>query len=151
MNAEAIAERLAPAETLESRAEAKWLVAPELDARSMAQLMLDNGSRFVTLTVVPDDDGFRFIYHWDVEDALLNVTTRLASNVATSIADIWPAADWVEREARDYYGIQFENRAETPPLMLQDDDEPGLFTRTCTVTGDPANTDWSDGLVADGS
>ena len=121
------------------------MTIPDFDVRSMAQLMIENESRFVTLTVIPEGDGFRFIYHWDVEGELLYVTTPIAGNVATSIVDIWPAADWVEREVRDYYAVEFAGRAETPPLMLQDGDEPGLFSRTDEHRRrDPAETGWSD-------
>jgi NADH:ubiquinone oxidoreductase subunit C len=144
MNASAIASRLSSTAKRERRADAEWMTIPDLDVRAMAQLMLENESRFVTLTVIPEGDGFRFIYHWDVEGELLCVTTPIAGNVATSIVDIWPAADWVEREVRDYYAVEFSGRAETPPLMLQDGDEPGFFNRTCEISDDPAKTGWSD-------
>jgi Ni,Fe-hydrogenase III component G len=145
MDAKAIAEKLGKATSHEQRHDGLWLTIPDIDVRAMAQLMIDNECRFVTMTALPDGDGLRFIYHWDVEGALLNVSVPLVNNVAMSIADILPAADWIEREARDYYAVEFEGRSETPPLMLRDDDEPGLFSRTDDICrdADPADIGWS--------
>ena len=146
MNAEAIADRLGTATEHERRSDGEWLTVPDLNVRAMARLMLDNESRFITLTAIPEDEAYRFVYHWDVEGIVLNVTTRVVDGRATSMADIWPAADWVEREVRDYYALEFEGRAETPTLMLRAGDRPGLFSRTSEMgrDKDPADTGWSD-------
>ena len=145
MNADAIAALLGAATEHEHHRDGDWLTVPELDVRATARLMLDNESRFITLTAIPEGDAYRFVYHWDVEDVVVNVTTRITGGQATSMADIWPAADWVEREIRDYYALEFVGRAETPTLMLRDGDEPGLFSRTDAMgrDTDPSDTDWS--------
>jgi NADH-quinone oxidoreductase subunit C len=38
-----------------------------------------------------------------------------------SIASIYPAADWHERETRDMFGIVFEGHPNLVPLLLPDD------------------------------
>jgi NADH:ubiquinone oxidoreductase subunit C len=146
MNAEMIAERLGTPDALQRRSTGDWLVVPDLDVRAMAELLLAGESRFITLTVIPEGQRFRFVYHWDVDGVLLNIVTHLDDRSAVSIADILPAADWVEREVRDYYAIEFSGRSETPTLMLQEGDEPGLFTRTTKLgrDADPADIGWSD-------
>jgi Ni,Fe-hydrogenase III component G len=145
MDAKTIADKLGKATSHENRSDGIWLTIPDLDVRAMAQLMIDNESRFVTMTAVPQTDGLRFIYHWDVDNVLLNVSVPIVNGVAMSIADILPAADWIEREARDYYAVEFEGRSETPTLMLRDGDQPGLFSRTVGMCrdADPADIDWS--------
>lgn len=35
-----------------------------------------------------------------------------------SVAGIWPAAEWYEREARDLYGVSFEGNPDGAPLLL---------------------------------
>ena len=47
-----------------------------------------------------------------------------------TIADIYPGADWAERETRDYFAVEFEGRDSTPPLMLRDTDRPGILLET---------------------
>jgi len=99
--------------------------------------------RLITLTAVPDSTGaYRVIYHWDVDGVVVNISVLVAGGRIASIADILPAADWVEREIRDYYALEFGGRAETPTLMLREGDEPGLFSRTCELGNecDPAET-----------
>ena len=151
MNAEAILHLLDTDAVLEQRSDGYWATLPDLDVHAMAELMLANGVRFITLTAMPDaSGGLRVMYHWDVEDALLNISTTVTGGSIPTISDILPAADWVEREIRDYYALEFEGRAETPTLILQDGDEPGLFSRTRKLgkDTDPAQTA-RDAVAAD--
>jgi hypothetical protein len=143
MNAETILQALGADGVSDHRSGGWWATLPGLDVRAMAEKMRAEGIRFVTLTAMPDPGGgYRLIYHWDAEGSLVNVVTTVTGASVPTIADILPAADWVERETRDYYALEFEGRAETPTLMLRDDDEPGLFSRTCDLgrDEDPART-----------
>lgn len=153
MDAEQIAGRLGEVSDRRLGADGLWLTVPDLDPRLMAEVLREAGARLATMTAVEDDNGVRLIYHWDVAGALLNVATPALDGSTASIADIWPAADWAEREIHDYYAIEFMGRAETPPLMLRDGDEPGLFSRTRSVSrdADPSDSGWSRGLVAGAS
>ena len=124
------------------RGDGLWVEAPDLDVRAMARLMREVEARWVTLTASPaPGGGFRMLYHWDLEGRLLNIATTIPEARAQSIADIWPAADWAEREARDYYALEFAGREELPTLMLRPEDEPGLFSRTRELghDADPAD------------
>ena len=35
-----------------------------------------------------------------------------------SVADVWPAADWYEREAHDLFGVTFSGHPDLSPLLL---------------------------------
>jgi hypothetical protein len=110
---------------------------------AVAARLLAREARFVTLTATPTTDGgFRLIYHWDLDGALLNIAVRVPGARVTSVAAVCPAADWVEREVRDYYGLEFTGRDDTPPLMLREGDERALFVRTRALgrDTDPADT-----------
>jgi NADH:ubiquinone oxidoreductase subunit C len=129
----------------EHRRDGWWVVQPGVDIRHVAQAMRDEGVRLVTLTGVPaaDADRLRLLYHWEVGGGLLTVETAADDELRIpSIADIWPAADWPEREIRDYFGAEFTGRAETPPLMLRPGDPPGFYTRTAGLghEANPAET-----------
>jgi hypothetical protein len=142
MDAEAILRELDESAEFDRNSGGYWASPSNLDVRAMAQLMHGQGARLVTLTALPSTaGGIRVIYHWDLGDQLVNFSTSVVSSIPT-ISDILPAADWVEREIRDYYGLEFEGRAETPTLMLLEGDEPGLFTRTSELGThtDPART-----------
>jgi len=122
---------------VEHRVDGVWAVWPGVDVRQMAVVMLAAGTHFSTLTCVPtSDDALRVIYHWAVDGRLVNIETAAVDGQLPTIGDLVPAADWAEREAHDYFAIEFTGRAETPPLVLRDGDEPGLFSRTQNVGRD---------------
>ena len=83
----------------------------------------------MALVVSPDSQGvFGMSWHWDLKGTLLSVTTTLAAGKpAPRIVDIYIGADWAERETRDYYAVPFEGRLSTPPLMLREEDAPGMM------------------------
>jgi Ni,Fe-hydrogenase III component G len=143
MDARAILNLLDPETVPELRRDGLWVTMPGLDVHKMAVLMLEHGVRLITLTAMPDaEEGLRVMYHWDVDGDLVNISTTVTDGRIATVSDVLPAADWVEREIRDYYALEFDGRAETPTLMLRDGDEPGLFSRTSTVGKDvdPAET-----------
>lgn len=143
MHVEEVLRELNPRGTAERRSTGLWADWPDLDVRAMADLMRRHRIRLVTLTAVPlTENTLRLIYHWDADGQLLSLATTVAAGHIPSISDILPAADWVEREIRDYYGPEFDGRDSTPPLMLREGDPPGLFTRTRTQgrQADPATT-----------
>lgn len=143
MHVEELLRELNPAAEPEYRSTGFWADCPDLDVRAMAELMRRNRVRLVTVTATPlTGDALRLIYHWDADGQLVNLATTVASGHIPTISDILPAADWVEREIRDYYGPEFDGRDSTPPLMLREGDPPGLFSRTSDQghQADPAKT-----------
>lgn len=130
MDADTILRELGVQALWQVRGGSHWVEAPGLDTRASARLLRHAEARLVTMTAMPRPEGFRLIYHWDLDGELYNIATTIEGKQVASIADLLPAADWVERELRDYYAIEFLGRDETPTLMLRDGDEAGLFSRT---------------------
>ncbi len=130
MDADAVREQLGLQAAWQTRRDGRWIEAPDLDVRAMTRLLRSVEARWVTLTVTPSGGGFRLIYHWDLDGQLLNIATRVGEARVDTVADLLPAADWVEREMHDYYALEFSGREDSPALMLRPDDEPGLFSRT---------------------
>jgi len=113
------------------RAGTNWMPAKLGEIRSIAQSMLERGARFEAFVVTQTRAGeLRLIWHWDLRGKLFSVESSAAVGTPLpSIVDIYCGADWAEREARDYYGVTFEGRASTPPLMLREGDLPGVLLR----------------------
>ena len=113
----------------EERSDGWWLPLPPEQIHAAAVTMLAGDARFVALVVSPGSQGeFALSWHWDLKGTLLSVTTTLAAaRPAPSIVDIYVGADWAERETRDYYAVPFEGRLSTPPLMLREEDAPGMM------------------------
>jgi NADH:ubiquinone oxidoreductase subunit C len=108
-----------------------WWIAPEtLDPRAMTQFMLAHNARFVTVTAIQSEGGeTRLNFHWDVKGTLLTFSAITHENRFVSISDLCIAADWVEREVHEYFGVDFIGRDNTKPLMLRPGLEIGLNRR----------------------
>jgi NADH:ubiquinone oxidoreductase subunit C len=77
-------------------------------------------------TAVDRKDGFHVVYHLTSSSlghsAMLRtvLTDKAAPEVAT-VGDIWPAAEYYEREIFDLFGIRFTNHPDLRRLFLDDD------------------------------
>jgi len=129
MNAVGLRETIAGAWS--ERAGGFWLRVHAHEVRGAARAMLEGGARLSALVTTPGEGGaLRLWWSWDDAGTLLSVEIALAEGAAApSIVDIYPGADWAEREARDYYAVRFDGRADTPPLMLREGDAPGVLLR----------------------
>lgn len=71
------------------------------------------------------EEGLEVVYHlWSfTRRHHLTVKTRVTYEdaVVPSVAAIYPGADWLERETRDMYGIDFSGHPNLVPLLLPDD------------------------------
>lgn len=101
------------------------------DVRRVARQMRSAGARFVALVGAPGSgEELRLCWHFDVEGTLLWLEACLEGDARVpTIVDIYPGADWAEREARDYFAVSFEGRQDTEPLMLRAGDAPGVLNR----------------------
>jgi len=72
-----------------------------------------------------EDEGMEVVYHLYSYKHRHNVTLRARMPAddlrIRSAADLWRAADWHEREARDMFGIVFEGHPNLVPILLPDD------------------------------
>ena len=107
-----------------------WLTADELNARILAETMNANQARFVTITAfqLPDDEGIRLEYHWDLDGQLLGFTFLVSGTPIDSIFDLCEAADWIEREIHEYFAVDFQGR-DYEPLFLSAGDKLGVNLR----------------------
>jgi NADH:ubiquinone oxidoreductase subunit C len=101
----------------------------------MASLFMEKGARLITIVAQPSQNGeFQIQYHWDLNGTIAHLSTETRAGEIASIAGICPAANWIEREIHDYYGIQFSGRETLTPLILRNGDPPGLFYWNGTKT-----------------
>jgi len=98
-----------------------------MDLEKMAHVMIESKARLVTMTAHEDSNGeVRIIYHWDLEGRMLNTVAMTDKGSIPSIAMVYPASDWMEREIHEYFAVQFYGR-ESSPLYLNPGDSPGIF------------------------
>jgi NADH:ubiquinone oxidoreductase subunit C len=127
---DSIPEKLGTTETWIDKGGVHWLALDVAKLRELAKAMNEIHARFITITAyqLPKDEGFRLEYHWDLNGQLLGFSFQFASKSIDSIFDLTEAADWIEREIHEEYGIDFTGR-EYEPLLLRQGETPGVNLR----------------------
>jgi Ni,Fe-hydrogenase III component G len=108
-----------------------WLeIDGTTEVRAIAEKLIALDARFVAITAAErPDKEIRLDYQWDLDGQLLSFTTVTREHKIPSIADLSPAADWVERETYEYFAVEFTGRASLEPLMMRAGDKPGINLR----------------------
>jgi NADH-quinone oxidoreductase subunit C len=102
------------------------LMVPRSRLHSAASDLKDLGfDRFGMVTAVDYGDDFEMVYR--LQSSVLGVGLFLKTEiprdeaVTDSISDLWPGADWQEREVFDLFGIVFRGHPDLRRILLPDD------------------------------
>jgi NADH:ubiquinone oxidoreductase subunit C len=127
---ESISAKLGNTEPWVEKGGVHWLALDATKLRELAKAMNEIHARFITITAyqLPKDEGFRLEYHWDLNGQLLGFSFPLAGKSIESIFDLTEAADWIEREIHEEYGLDFTGR-EYEPLLLRQGETTGVNLR----------------------
>ena len=92
----------------------------------VSRLMLEQpGARLQIATGMDTSNGFEVMYHWALDADGIVITLRVLvdhdSPELESIAPIYPAAEWIEREMWELLGITFKGHPDLRHLLLADD------------------------------
>jgi len=76
--------------------------------------------RFMTLSTVDHGLDFEFLHHFHIDGAVVTLRCKKSKedNTLESIADLIPAANFIEREISDLFGIKFINHPKPRHLIL---------------------------------
>ena len=62
------------------------------------------------------------LYSWKTNTSLeLHVEVPRSGAEVDTVTDVWPAADWHEREAWDMFGIRYVGHPDLRRILLRDD------------------------------
>ena len=99
-------------------------IDPTRTVEVASKLLAMPGSRLVTATGLEVRDGMDVLYHWAFEPPGVIITFKALAVrpdlTLESIANIVPAANWIEREMYDLLGINFSNHPDMRRLLLDD-------------------------------
>ncbi|MCL4500707.1 MAG: NADH-quinone oxidoreductase subunit C [Deltaproteobacteria bacterium] len=90
----------------------------------VAQAMLNEGCFLESLTAVDLRDSFTLVYHFANYYELCRTVVHASlpkDAQAPTISQVYPAADWYEREVYDLFGIKFAGHPNLKRILLPDD------------------------------
>jgi len=95
-------------------------------------LFEDVGARFCVATAIDADHCFEVLYHfsYDRTGCVISVKAFIRDRNKPSIESVshfLPAAEWIEREIHDTFGIEFRNHPDMRRLILADDWPQGVY------------------------
>jgi NADH:ubiquinone oxidoreductase subunit C len=98
---------------------------PEIFEELVEFVVDDHGARLATITGVDDEDRFTLLYHFSLDEGGIMVTIKLPvakdGNPSTeSLANLIPGAEWIEREIREMFGVEFKNHPAKKRLLKAD-------------------------------
>ena len=89
------------------------------------------GCRLATATGLDVRDGIDVLYHWAIEPPGVVVTLKVLAAgpdlTVDSIANVLPAANWIEREMHDLLGVKFRGHPDMRRLILADSWPEGVY------------------------
>jgi NADH-quinone oxidoreductase subunit C len=91
----------------------------------VATNLYQNGFRNLTmLTARCTEDGFRMVYivdNWAANEKLWIFSDVPKNMHMPSLTPFWPAADWLEREVYDMFGVEFDGHPNMIRILTPDD------------------------------
>jgi Ni,Fe-hydrogenase III component G len=89
-------------------------------------------ARFCSATAIDSDSCFEIIYHYSYDrlGCVINLKVFIRDRQKPSVESITPflpAAEWIEREIHDLYGIDFKNHPRLERLILADNWPDGVY------------------------
>ena len=128
--------RLPGAEPVQNCPDGLWMDAVELNVLSLAELMKNIEARLTTISAVSIENGeTEIIYHFAIGGQAINVKTRTKANAIPSIANIYQAANWAERENYDLFGVNFTGHPNLKRLIRPPQLAEGFFRQPGGAAG----------------
>jgi NADH-quinone oxidoreductase subunit C len=91
---------------------------------AVAQAMLGEGCFLESLTALHFRESFTLVYHFAHFQELCRTVVHASlplEQEAPTISQVYPAADWYEREVYDLFGIRFAGHPNLKRLLLPED------------------------------
>ncbi len=98
-------------------------VRPKILLDVASYLFKEKGFRYVIASAMDTGENYEIIYHFsnDATGLLLNIQVEISYDKPEieSMVPLFVAADWIEREIHELFGIKFNNHPDLKPLLSE--------------------------------
>lgn len=105
---------------VEERPKKFYAEVSEKDFINAVKRLYKAKARFITATACQNSGQMYIFYHFEISKALYTLWISLKQEKIESISDIYPTANWIEREITELYGIKFSGKFLEPLLLTPD-------------------------------
>ncbi len=116
--------------------------------KEVAHEYLTQGYFLESLTAVDFAECFEIVYHFNkyenTQRSCVKILVDKAANSAPSISSVYSAANWLEREVYDMFGIRFEGHPDLKRILLPDSST--IHPLLKSFKGEPAGSDVEQSL-----
>jgi NADH-quinone oxidoreductase subunit C len=98
--------------------------APAAKLVEVLSVFKDAGFYLETMTALDFQDTQELVYHLNCFEPMSRMSLRVLVDHGASVptaSGVFTAADWLEREVREFYGIQFDGHPDPRNLLLPED------------------------------
>jgi NADH:ubiquinone oxidoreductase subunit C len=121
---------------VQNRLDGLWMDLGEVTILILAELMKDLEARLTTISAISiESNETELIYHFAVGGQAVNVKTRTQANAIPSITTVFKAANWIERENHDFFGVNFIGHPNLVRLLRPPQLAEGFFPSTGWSSG----------------
>ncbi|MGB2879936.1 MAG: NADH-quinone oxidoreductase subunit C [Candidatus Omnitrophota bacterium] len=122
-------------------------IKPESIVKIGSYLFKDMGARFNIATGVDVRFHMEILYHFIIEEINLQISLRVKLPKdrleIDSLAPVFEAANWIEREMNEMLGISFKGHPDMRRLLLPDEWPEGVYPLRCDYK------EWDEGAIRD--
>jgi len=116
---------------IKSNVRALVSIKPEAVQKAYDLLFSEMGFRFIIASALQSKEGIEIYYHFskDIIGLILNLHVLLPKDnpQIESLADKYVAANWIEREMHELYGIKFLNHPNLEKLISDGNWAEGVY------------------------
>ena len=113
-----------------------WMESPELNVLALAELMKTLEARLTTISAISLENGeTEIIYHFAIGGQAINVKTCTKENAIPSMANVFKAAGWIERENHDLFSVDFTGHPNLKRLIRPPQLAEGFFRQPGGAAG----------------
>ena len=121
---------------VQNRLDGLWMDLGEVTILILAELMKGLEARLTTISAISiENNETEIIYHFAIGSQAINVKTRTKTNGIPSISTIFKAANWIERENHDFFGVDFTGHPNLVRLLRPPQLAEGFFRQPGGAAG----------------
>lgn len=84
----------------------------------LAKIVKNQKGRLIAITPYLEDGKIKLIYHFEIKNKVYNFKLTVENSKTDSITELFPNADWIEKEIWETYGIIFEGHQNLTHLLI---------------------------------